>query len=157
MDNQHHAQQLWVDGYIAHMFGPQDAEGYHASLLRRELRYINWQIRESKSLLSFFATAPGTGGPGPVQHWIIDHLHKDTGLVIPQQIWVPQNRSDARRYVENEQLHPPIFFVHSNLGHLGFPLTDVAAGNCVSLRDADQTAPVGPGVYAHILVRINVS
>jgi hypothetical protein len=147
---------LWVDGYLAHMFGPQAAEEYHASLLRRESRHINWQTQRSGFSLFFFVTAPVTDGPGQVQQWIIlDYLRKDTGLVIPQQIWVPRNRSDARRYVENEQLHPPIFFVHSNSGDLGFPLTDVAAGNCTSLRDANQTAPVGQGVHAQI--RINVS
>jgi hypothetical protein len=146
---------LWVDGYLAHMFGPQAAEEYHASLLRRESRHINWQTQRSGFSLFFFAAAPATDGPGPVQQWIIDYLRKDTGLVIPQQIWAPRNRSDARRYVDNEQLHPPIFLVHSNSGDLGFPLTDVAAGNCMSLRDANQTAPVGPGVHAQI--RINVS
>jgi hypothetical protein len=153
MDNQQHGQQeLWVDGYIAHMFGPQSAQGYHASLLRRESRDIDWRIGALGSLLFFIAAAPGTG---PAQDWIIDYLRRHTGMVIPQQIWVPRNRSDARRYVDHEQLHPPIFLVHRNSVDLGFPLTDVAAGNCMSLRDANQTAPVGPGVHAQI--RINVS
>jgi hypothetical protein len=153
MDNQQHGQQeLWVDGYIAHMFGPQSAQGYHASLLRRESRDIDWRIGALGSLLFFIAAAPGTD---PAQDWIIDYLRRHTGMVIPQQIWVPRNRSDARRYVDHEQLHPPIFLVHRDLGDLGFPLVNVAAGNCMSLRDANQTAPVGPGFHAQI--GINVS
>jgi hypothetical protein len=154
MSSQQPGQRLlWVDGYIAYMFDPQFAERYHTSLLRRESRDINWHTEEAGSLSFFLAAAPITNGP--VQHWIIDYVAKDTGPVIPQQIWAPRNRSDARRYVEHEQLHPPIFLVHRDSIDLGFPLTDVAAGNCMSLRGADQTAPVGPGVHAQI--RINVS
>jgi hypothetical protein len=150
MNSQQH--QLLIDGYIAHMFGSEAAERHHASLLKREPRDINWHTQVSGSLLFFFAA---TNGPGLVHHWILDYLRKDTGLVIPQQIWVPQNRTEVQRYVAHEQLYPPIFLVHSDSRDLGFPLTDVAAGNCPSLRDADQMALVGPGSHAQI--RINVS
>jgi hypothetical protein len=147
--------QLLVDGYIAQMFGPGIAEWYHASLLKRGTRDINWHTEESGSLLFFFAAVPGANGPGPVHRWVIDLKLKYTGLVIRQQIWMPQNRTEVTRYVIQEQLHPPIFLVHRYSRDLGLPLTEVAAGNCMSLHGADQTAPVGPGYHAQI--RINVS
>jgi hypothetical protein len=157
MDNQRHAQQqLLIDGYLAHMFGALAAERYHVSLLKRESQHINWQTKVSGSLVFFFAPAPRDGLGPDRGYWIIDYVTKDTGPVIPQQIWAPQNSSDAlRRYVEHEQMCPPIFLVHRDSVDLGFPLTDAAAGNCMSLRGADQTAPVGSGVHAQI--RINVS
>jgi hypothetical protein len=146
---------LLIDGYIAYTFGSAVAERYHASLLKREPRDINCHTQVSGSLVFFFAAAPGTNGPGPVRYWTIDYRLKDAGLVIPQQIWVPQNRTEIQRYVAHEQLYPPIFLVHMDSSDLGFPLTDVAEGNCMSLRDADQMAPVGPGSHAQI--RLNVS
>jgi hypothetical protein len=155
VDAQQHIQpQLWVDGYIAYMFGPQAAEGYHVSLLGRQPSLINWYTRVSWSLKIFYAAPPN--GPGSNQYdWAIDYAINNTGLVIPQQIWAPRNQSDAQRYVHHEQLHPPIFFVHKTGGNLGLPLIEAAAGNCMSLRGADQIAPVGSG--AHAQIRINVS
>jgi hypothetical protein len=153
MDAQQHVQrQLLIDGYISNMFGSQAAEDYYVSLLRRESRLVNWYTRPAGSLVIFFAAPPyGLG----TNHWAIDCATKNTGPVIPQQIWAPRNQSDAHRYVHNEQLHPPIFFVHRNYGNLGLPLIEAAAGNCMSLRDAEQIAPVGSS--AHAQIRINVS
>ncbi|KAI0247755.1 hypothetical protein BJV78DRAFT_897257 [Lactifluus subvellereus] len=148
---EHVQLQLLIDGYIAHMFGPKDAEGYHVSLLGRESRLINWYTRVSPSLKIFFA-APPHGLDTNQYDWAIDYAISHAGLVIPQQIWAPRNQSDAQRYVHHEQLRPPIFFVRKS-GNLGLPLIEAAAGSCMSLRGADQTAPVGPG--AHAQIRIN--
>jgi hypothetical protein len=155
MDAQQHVQlDLFIDGYIAKMFGPQAAEGYHVQLLSRESRLVDSYTRPSGSLVIFFAAPPHGLGTN-LHDWAIDYATKDTGLVIPQQIWAPRNQSDAQRYVHHERLRPPIFFVHRDYGNLGLPLIEAAAGNCMSLRDAEQTAPIGPS--AHAQIRINVS
>ncbi|KAI9510125.1 hypothetical protein F5148DRAFT_640665 [Russula earlei] len=153
MDSQQIIQShLLIDGYIAHMFGPQDAEAYHASLLRTEPRLIQWHASGSEFLGHFFA-APPAGLESHQQDWVIDLATKDTGLVIPQQIWAPRKPSDAQRYVYHEQLRPPIFFIHKDGESLGIPVTEAAAGNCMHLRGADQAAAVGP--TNHTQIRIN--
>jgi hypothetical protein len=119
------------------MFGPQVAQEYHASL-RRELGQIQLQ-----------ADSDVAGS------WVIDYAVIDRGQVIRQKIWAPKKSSDKRRWVDHEQLHPPIFFIHENGQDLGLPLTDAAGGNCMCLRGAEETAPVGSG--AHAQIRINVS
>ncbi|KAI0287075.1 hypothetical protein BC826DRAFT_889085, partial [Russula brevipes] len=83
----------------------------------------------------------------------IDYVVRDTGSVIPQQIWHPRKLSDTQRYVHHEQLRPPIFFVHRSGADLGIPLTEAAAGNCMHLRGADQVASVGTST--HTQIRIN--
>lgn len=145
----------WIDGYLAHMFGSQDIVGYHASLLKREARDLIWHAQVSGSLLFFSAASPNPHDPN---HWIIDYGRTERGLVIPQQIWVPSNRTEVQRYVVHEPLRPPIFLVHSDSSDLGFPLVDIAEGNCMNLRDADETAPVGLlRSSSHAQIRINVS
>ncbi|KAI0255610.1 hypothetical protein BJV78DRAFT_687969 [Lactifluus subvellereus] len=153
MDTQQHIQlHLLIDGYIAHMFSPRAAEIYHVSLLGRESRLINWYTRVSPSLEKAFFAAPHRLGSNQ-NDWAIDYAINDTGPVIPQPIWAPRHGLDAQRYVHHEQLCPPIFFVHKNCRDLGLPLIEAAAGNCMSLRGADQIAPVGSG--HHIQLRIN--
>jgi len=148
-------EQLWIDGYLAHMFSPQDAEAYHASLLKRESRLIQWYASVPESPGVFFAAPPpGLESDEPEHDWTIDLATRDTGVVIPQEIWAPRKPSDAQRYVYHEQLHPPIFFVHRDGEGLGLPVTDAAAGNCMRLRGAEQAARVGTS--AHAQIRINV-
>ena len=147
---------LLIDGYISHTFGSRDAETYHASLLGRNVQHIQWYTILPESPGIFFAAPP----PPPAtesdqQRWAIDYAVKDTGLVVPQQIWAPRNSADAQRYVHNEQLRPPVFFVHKDGRSLGLPLIDASGGNCLSLRSADQPAGLGPSSHAQI--RINVS
>jgi hypothetical protein len=158
MDQQQSIErQLWIDGYLAHMFGPRDAEAYHASLLRREPRFIQWYTNVLESPGIFFAAPPPELESDEPEHdWTIDLAARDipVGPVIPQQIWAPRKPSDAQRYVYHEQLHPPIFFVHKDDEGLGLPLTDAAAGNCMHLRGAEQAARVG--TTAHAQIRINV-
>jgi len=142
---------LLIDGYLSHMFSPRDAETYHLSLLGRESRPIPWHVILPEEI--FFA-APPPGVEPNQETWAIDYGIKDTGLVIPQQIWTPRKPSDEQRYVHHEQLRPPIFFAQKD-GSLGLPLKAAAAGNCMCLRDAGRVAGVGPSSHAQI--RINVS
>jgi hypothetical protein len=146
---------LLIDGYVSNMFGPKGAEDYHASLLGRASQHIQWFILPAFPGI-FFATPPPMVQSGQ-QAWAIDYVikDKDTGPVIPQQIWTPRKSADAQRYVHNEQLRPPIFFVHKDGRGLGLSLIDAAGGNCMSLRDADK--PAGVGTTTHAQIRINVS
>jgi hypothetical protein len=146
MSNQQ--RQLWVDGYIAHTFGPQAAEWYHAYLLRRESRHINWNAATLGPLLAFCAAPPYGSG----QAWTIDYLARDTGLVpvIPQQIWTPQTWPHHAA-----ELHRPIFFVHWNCGDIGLPLIKAAAGDCMSLYGAEKTAPIGPSLSVRIHIGVS--
>jgi hypothetical protein len=103
---------------------------------------------------AFLATPPL--GPTSGQHgWVIDYAVIVRGPVIRQKIWEPKKSSDRLRWVDHDQLHPPIFFVHKNGKKLGLPLRDAAGGNCMCLRGAEETAPVG--LSAHAQIRINVS
>jgi len=140
---------LLIDGYLSHMFTPRDAEKYHVSLLRREPIQSHFSLPER----SFFA-APPAGFESNQEAWAIDYAIKDTGVVIPQQIWAPRKAADAQRYVHHEQLRPPIFFVPNDGRSLGLPLRAAVAGNCMSLQGAEQAAGVGP--TSHAQIRINV-
>jgi hypothetical protein len=146
---------LLIDGYVSRMFGPKDAESYHASLLRREPQHIQWYTILPEFPGIFFATPPPAMESGQ-QGLAIDYVIKYTGPVIPQRIWAPRKMADAQRYVHNEQLRPPIFFVHRDGRGLGLPLVDASAGNCMSLRSADQPAGLSPST-THAQIRINVS
>jgi hypothetical protein len=144
---------LCIDGYISQMFGPQDAEEYHHSLLRRGPGPIQLQA-DVAGTGAFLATPP----PGQTfgQHsWVVDYAVRETGPVIRQKIWAPKKESDKQRWVGHEQLHPPIFFIHNNGRDLGLPLKDAAGGDCMRLRGAEEAAPVGSS--AHAQISINVS
>ncbi|KAH9975917.1 hypothetical protein BGW80DRAFT_1168543 [Lactifluus volemus] len=63
------------------------------------------------------------------------------GTVVPQQLWSPQGQGDWRRYVEQAQLHLPVFFVNVD-GSLGVPIAYAAVGQ-MSLRNAHEPPPLG--------------
>jgi hypothetical protein len=154
MSQQQNVQRdLCIDGYIAQMFGPQAAQEYHDSQLKRKPGQIQ-VLADVAGTDAFLATPP----PGPTSGqygWIMDYAVKDRGPVIRQKIWVPKKLSDKLRWVDHDQLHLPIFFIHKNGQDLGLPLDVAAGGNCVSLRGAEEAAPVGSS--AHAQIRINVS
>jgi hypothetical protein len=156
MDRQQNVQRdLCLDGYIAQMFGPRVAKDYHESLLRREPGQIQLQADVVAGTDAFLATpAPG---PTSGQHdWVIDYAVIKRGPVIQQKIWAPKKSADKLGWVDHEQLHPPIFFIHENGQDLGLPLKDAAGGNCRCLRGAEEAVSVGLS-GAHAQIRINVS
>ena len=156
MDPQQNVQlDLFIDGYTAQMFGRLDAETYYVSLLKRERGHIQWHT--STDITGVFLAAPPPGlVVAPDQHdWVIDHVVRPTGPMIPQKIWVPKMASDKVRRVDYEQLQPPIFFIHDNGRDLGLPLIDAASNNCRLLRGAEEAVPVG-SYGAHAQIRINV-
>lgn len=144
-----HHRDLFVDGYIAQMFDPWDAEALHVSLLKRGSRDIRWHIDHVTGAFS----APPPFGPSNQHDWvIIDYAVRNPGPVIRQNIW---KKSDKVHLVDHEQLCPPIFFINENSQDLGLPLIEAAGGNCMCLRGAEKEAPVGTS--AHAQIRINVS
>jgi hypothetical protein len=142
---------LFIDGYIAQMFGPLDAEAYYVSLLNREPTQIQCHV----DVTGAFLDATPLELASDRYDWVIDYAARDTGPVIQQKIWTPRRPSDRVRRVDHEHLPPPIFFIHNNGRDLGLPLVEAAGGNCMSLRGAEEEAPVGPS--AHAQIRINVS
>ena len=156
MDPQQNVQlDLFIDGYTAQMFGRLDAETYYVSLLKRGRGHIQWHT--STDVTGVFLAAPPPGlVVAPDQHdWVIDHVVRPTGPVIPQKIWVPRKASDKARRVDYEQLQPPIFFIHDNGRDLGLPLIDAVSNNCRHLRGAEEAVLIGQYV-AHAQIRINV-
>jgi len=147
-------EDLLIDGYFSHMFGPRDAEAYFSSLLMRKRQHIQWHSILPEGI--FRAAAPSGLEPNQSNQegWAIDYAIKYTGLVIPQQIWTPRKPHNEQRDLRYEQLGPPTFFVQKDGGSLGLSLIEAAAGNCSCLRGAD-VAHVGRSSHAQI--RINVS
>ena len=157
MDQQQNVQRdLCIDGYIAQMFGPQAAQKYHVSL-GGEPGQIQLQadVAGTDALTRPFLATPPPGATTGQHDWVIDYTVIDRGPVIRQKIWAPKKEADKLRWVDHEQLHPPIFFIHKDGNGPGLPLKDVAGGDCRRLRGAEETAPVGTS--AHAQIRINVS
>ena len=75
--------------------------------------------------------------------------------MVPQKRYKPHTSSDRRRYVEEVQLDPSIYFYMSKPGELGIPLRDALHGRFAKLvgRDDRMFQERGPSVS----VRLNVS
>jgi len=146
-------EELLIDGYVSHTFGPQDAEAYFSALLMSRPQHIQWQIIPPEGI--FYAAAPPCldSNQDDQEAWAIDRAIKHTGRVIPQHIWTPRLSPDVQRYVRHETLRPPILFIHEDGGSLGLSLREAAAGNCMCIRGAEQAARVGPS--NHVQLRIN--
>ena len=143
-------RDLVIDGYIAQMFGPQDAEAYFVSLLKRERRHFQWH---AGGMGEFFAAHPDALASDQ-EDWVIDYAVRSVGPVVQQKIRAPIKTSNKVRRVDYGHLHPPIFFIRDNGLGLGLPLVEAAGGNRILLRGAQEAAPVGTS--AHAQIRINV-
>ena len=153
MPEQKIQRDFFIDGYIAHTFGPQDAQEYHDSLLGSEPGQIQFQADVADT--GVFLATPPAGSTSGQHDWVVDHVVKDLGPVIRQKLWTPKKPSDKLRWVDHEQLHPSIFFIHKNGRGLGLRLKEAAGGDCMCLLGAEEAAPVGSS--AHAQIRINVS
>ena len=85
--------------------------------------------------------------------WLLDYGITQTGTVVTQELWSPQNVNDFRQHVQEAELQMPIFFTQEN-GHLGLSLDDAMNGRCQTLRDARVHAHLGG--KATTFIRINV-
>jgi hypothetical protein len=148
-----------VDGFIARMFKPGDANHYFTLLLRTQhfIQYYGivyhrgaWFITHNVNLVQ--GNSPGV----PLQTTpLLDHSIRATyGTVVPQRRWMPADEVDVRRHVQGAVLQLPVFFVNRN-GSIGFPLLDILSGCNRDLRNANDFATLGGVTTTHI--RINVS
>jgi hypothetical protein len=85
--------------------------------------------------------------------WLLDYSIAQTGTVVPQELWSPQNVNDFRQYVTEAELQMPIFFVQDN-GCLGLPLGDALNGRCHTLRGAQMHAPLGGKTTTFIRIKV---
>jgi hypothetical protein len=154
---------LRVDGYLSYTFTPQVAEIYLAYLFKVDPKRVqafgahNWPG-------AFFIANPPMNHCHP-QHigngryaWLLDYAinsRRGGGSVVPQQLWSPQGQGDWRRYVEQATLYIPVFFVNVD-GSLGVPVSYAAAGQ-MSLRDANQPAPLGDKTTTKIRISVCIT
>lgn len=138
--------QLLVDGYISIMLGPQDADAYHSTLLRRGAGPLQEYTVQGYPV-SFRAVPSPVPGLEPPRPWVVDYVVLNMGTVIPQQLWVPP--------LQQEFLCPPIFFFQR--GRLGLPLSQAVRGNLMYLDNASRPAPLGGNCGNHAQIRLHVS
>jgi hypothetical protein len=76
-------------------------------------------------------------------------MSPDQGEFVPQQMYIPFNYIDQRRYVEEVQLDPPIFFRMENPVACGIPLMDALHSRVRRLQNRDETVlgGRGPSIY----------
>ena len=155
---------IFVDGYLAHTFSPQDAHSYFTLMFRTSNfgRHISssqgmWYIMpnvpyEPQLSLPVGIRIPGQSSPPPLDF----SVRTTQGTVVPQWRQTPIDEVDSRRRVEEATLQLPlaVFFVNRN-GGVGFWLPDILQGRDCDLYNRDSQAPLGGGATAHI--RINVS
>ena len=151
---------IFVDGFIANTFSPQDVHGFLTQLLRTPdyLQYYHvlysggaWYITQNAPYV--LPQSPGL----PAQHPPIPldfNVGTTEGTVVPQQRWIPADEVDVRRHIEGASLQLPIFFINRN-GGIGFTLHDILQGRDIDLFNRDTQAPLGGVSTTH--VRINVS
>ena len=77
------------------------------------------------------------------------------GPMVPQKRYKPNTSSERRRYVDEVNLEPAIFFFMQNPDESGIPLRDALHGRFARLvgRDEPMFRECGPSIS----VRINVS
>jgi hypothetical protein len=77
-----------------------------------------------------------------------------TGPFIPQKMYIPHTNSDRRRYVEEIDLAPPIYFWVQDPEECGIPLVEALHSRVRRLMARDE--PVFEGRGPSISVRIQV-
>ena len=145
------------------MFGIQDAAFFLESLLKMNPQDVNlisnvpgWPNALMVSRPSVPNTRPDALANNQHPLWILDFVPLPPLNVVPQRIWSPPNQSDWRRYVEQADLHMPVFFVQNN-GMIGLPLSRAAVGDTSSLRHANRAAPLGGGHSTQIRIAASLS
>jgi hypothetical protein len=148
-----------VDGFLAHMFSPQDANAFFTLLLRTSdfLRYYGvsylrgvWYITQNVPHVQRLSLGVPTQNPSPPLELSIKGTQ---GTVVPQRRWIPSESVDFRRFVTEAKLQLPIFFVNRN-GGVGFWLPDILQGHDYDLRNRHCEASLGGATTTHI--RVNV-
>ncbi|KAI0247008.1 hypothetical protein BJV78DRAFT_1285887 [Lactifluus subvellereus] len=149
---------IFVDGFVARTFQPEDALHYFALLLRSPdfLRYYGIRYSQGAWYITYNIHSlqpPSMGVPMQGPRLPLDFSIRTTqGTVVPQRRWIPADEVDFRRHVEGATLQLPIFFVNQN-GSVGFQLLDILQGCDRYLDNAFREAPLGRRTTTHI--RIN--
>ena len=151
---------LYVDGNIAQMVGPEDAARYFVRLLGVDARSLRPALSE-RPPRAFFITdsaARAVRPPLVINGRTLDYAVSDAGTVVPQRMWSSGNPADAQRYA-GTPLNMPIFFVRCDQATLGLTLHEAQESGRgrppLDLLGARNPAPIGNGHT--IYVRINVS
>jgi hypothetical protein len=151
---------LYIDGNIAQMVGPEDAARYFVRLLGVDARSLRPAISE-QPLHAFFITDLAAQAVRPslaINGRPLDYAITDTGTVVPQRMWSSGNPVDAQRYA-SVSLNMPIFFIRCDQATLGLTLLEAVEGGRgrrpLGLFGARNAAPIGNGHTMY--VRINVS
>ena len=151
---------LYIDGNIAHMVGPEDAARYFVRLLGVDARSLHPAISD-RPPHAFFITDLAAQAVRPslaINGRPLDYAITDAGTVVPQRMWSSGNPADVQRYA-NVSLNMPVFFVRGDQGTLGLTLLEAVEGGrgrgLLGLLGAHNAAPIGNGHTMY--VRINVS
>jgi len=157
------ANDLLVDGFITHTFGPQDAYTFFSVSLRTGDFMQYYGISYSKGVWYIVQNThhippPMRGAPIPNPPLPLDFNVRETeGTIVRQRRWTPMDDVDHRRHVEDATLQPPVFFVNRQSGRVGFWLPDILRGRdhdlLNGLLNGGGAAPLGGKTTTH--VRIN--
>ncbi|KAI0295970.1 hypothetical protein BC826DRAFT_968231 [Russula brevipes] len=144
--NDPHRRDFLTDGYISYTFSPRLAEMYLAYLFKLDPTLVRPFGHPSRPDAFFVSNPPVNPSPPSLlvqgrPTWLLDYVIRQGGSVVPQELWFPRGQGDWRRYVEQAQLHVPVFFVNVD-GSLGVPVVYAAAGQ-MSLIGANEPAPLG--------------
>jgi len=88
----------------------------------------------------------------PEPERVIPFSEHQRGPMVPQKRYKPHTSSDRRRYVEEVQLEPSIFFYMSKPDELGIPLRDALHGRFAKLvaRDEPMFQERGPSISVRL-------
>ena len=151
-----HASELYIDGNIAQMLGPQVAAAYFSRLLQVDLRFLQF-IQTTDWPSTFLICSPQVQNalPFTIAHghpgWLLDFAIRPIGTVVQQRIWIPHNEA---QHLAHAPLNMPIFFVLNDRVTPGLPIVSAAARDHMTLRGAGTPAPVGE--CSTTFIRINV-
>jgi len=151
---------LYIDGYLAQMFGPKGVESYLLRLLGVEARFLRLNFSQEWPQ-AFFITSPVVQNARPSLSingqpaWLLDYAIRQVGTIIPQRVWTPGYASEIQRQA-NMLLNMPIFFVQKDRVNLGLPLLKAAVGNCEMLLGASAPAPVGDCTTTYIRINVGI-
>ena len=155
---------LYIDGNIAQMVGPEDAARYFVRLLGVDMQSFHPAISEQPPHAFFIpdsamqAVRPSLAAIGRS----LDYAITDAGTVVPQRMWHSGNPADAQRYA-NVSLNMPVFFVQCDQVALGLNLLDAVEGGrgrgrrTLRLLGARNAAPIGNGHTMYIRINVSIS
>ena len=153
---------LYIDGNIAQMVGPEDAARYFVRLLGFDVRSLRLAMSEQPPHAFFIPdSAVHTVHPSlAINGRSLDYAITDAGTVVPQRMWHSGNPADAQRYV-NVPLNMPVFFVQCDQVTLGLNLLDAMEGGrgrrTLRLLGASNPAPIGNGHTTYIRINASIS